>query len=180
MDIVGNRTLYSVFRSHTLDQPNRRWLTFESPDGKVSRWTFAEFLETVHRAVNLLRNFGIGTGDVVSLHLANHPAYPQVILAASYIGAIVLPTIPSSSAEELRYFLEHSEAKLVIAEVKYLQKVEAASKNRRCSTLLVQGEQDSTANHHCYETELARQSSVVSPGDGSADKVVQLLYTSGK
>jgi carnitine-CoA ligase len=179
MDVVGNRTLYSIFRAHAAEQPNRRWLTYESPGGEVSHWTFAQFLETVHQAVNLLQGFGVGAGDVVSLHLANHPAYLQVILAASYNGAIVLPTIPSSSAEELRYFLEHSETKLVIAEAKYLAKVEAASKNSQCSILLVQGEPDLTANHSCYETKLVQQSSLVSPGDGTTDKVVQLLYTSG-
>jgi crotonobetaine/carnitine-CoA ligase len=179
MNIVGNRTLYSIFHSHAREQPNRCWLTYESPTGELSQWTFADFLETVHQTVNLLQSYGIGTGDVVSLHLANHPAFPQVILAASYIGAIVLPTIPSSSVEEFRYFLEHSEAKLVITETIYLGKVEAAAKNRRCLILSVQGEKDLTTNYRCYETELAQQSSLVSRGDGSTDKVVQLLYTSG-
>src|SRR5690348_2080031 len=179
MDIVGNRTLYSVFLSHAKEQPNRHWLMYESPSGKISRWTFAEFLETVHQAVNLLRSFGVGTGDVVSLHLANHPVYPQLILAASFLGVIVLPTNPSSSVGELRYFLEHSEAKLVITEPKYLAKVEAASKDRGCSILLVQGKPDFSTNSSCYETELARQSGLVSRGNGSTDKVVQILYTSG-
>ena len=137
MDIVGNRTLYSIFRSHASDQPDRLWLTYESSEEKLSRWTFSEFLDTVHQAICLLQDLGIGAGDVINLHLTNHPAIPQVILAASYIGAIALPTSPSCSTEELRYFLEHSKSKLVITQRKYLGSVEAAAKET-CSILLLQ------------------------------------------
>ena len=178
VDIVGNRTLYSIFRSHAGEQPDRVWLTYESSDEKLSQWTFSVFLATVHQAVYLLQDLGIGAGDVINLHLTNHPAIPQVILAASYIGAIALPTSPSCSTEELRYFLEHSEAKLVITQTKYLGSVEAAAKET-CSILLLQDGYVPDSKYRCYETELERQNSTVSNGKGSTDKVVQLLYTSG-
>jgi carnitine-CoA ligase len=178
VDIVGNRTLYSIFRSHAREQPNRLWLTYESSQGERWQWTFSEFQDTVHQAVNLLQNLGIGAGDVVNLHLTNHPAFPQVILAASYLGAIALPTSPSCSTEELRYFLDHSEAKLVITQEKYLGSVEAVAKET-CSILLLQDGYVPDSQYRCYETELDRQSSGISDGKGSSDNVVQLLYTSG-
>lgn len=178
MDIVGSRTLYSIFRAHADKQPDRLWLTYDSSDDKLSQWTFLEFLDTVHQAVNLLQNLGIGAGDVVNLHLANHPTFPQVILATSYLGAIVLPTSPSCSAEELRYFLEHSEAKLVITQKKHLDCVEAVAKETH-TILLVRDGYVRDRRYRCYETELERQSSRVSDGKGSTEKVVQLLYTSG-
>lgn len=178
VDIVGNRTLYSVFRSHAGEQPDRLWLTYESSEQQRPQWTFSEFLDTVHQAVNLLRDRGIGAGDVVNLHLTNHPAIPQVILAASHIGAIALPTSPSCSTEELRYFLEHSEAKLVITQTKYLGSVEAVAKQTR-SILLLRDGYLAESEYRCYEAELERQTTTVSDGNGSTDKVVQLLYTSG-
>jgi carnitine-CoA ligase len=178
VDIVGNRTLYSIFRSYAAQQPDRLWLTFESADEKLISWTFAEFLNTVHQAANFLRKMGIGAGDVVNLHLTNHPVYPQVILAASYLGAIVLPTSPSCSSEELRYFLEHSETKLVITQEKYLDTVEAVTKDRgRAIVLIADGY--SPGKYPCYEAQLESQSHTVSSGESGADKVVQLLYTSG-
>jgi crotonobetaine/carnitine-CoA ligase len=178
VDIVGNRTLYSIFRSHAGEQPDRLWLSYESSDEKLSQWTFSEFLDTVHQAVNLLQDLGIGAGDVVDLHLANHPAFPQVILAASYLGAIALPTSPSCTTEELRYFLEHSEAKLVITQAKYLGIVEAIAKET-CPMLLLQDGYLPDSRHRCYEAELERQPCTTADGKGSTEKVVQLLYTSG-
>lgn len=178
MDIVGNRTLYSIFHSHAVRQPDRVWLAYEAPDGGVTRWTFSEFLASVHQAANLLANLDIGTGDVVNLHLANHPAYPQLILAASYLGAVILPTSPACTAEEHRYFLEHSDARSIITDQSHLTTVQETAKERNCTILLIDdGYTDQ--NYRCYETELQRQSQIVSGGVGSSEKVLQLLYTSG-
>src|SRR5579884_3483197 len=87
MDVAGNRTLYSVFAASAARHPERTWLIYERDDRQVFSWTYGEFLDGVHRAANLLRSLGIGPGDVFNLHLSNHPAYPQLILAASYLGA---------------------------------------------------------------------------------------------
>ncbi|HLV86239.1 MAG TPA: AMP-binding protein [Candidatus Sulfotelmatobacter sp.] len=178
MDIVGDRTLYSIFRSYAASQPDRLWLTYEGPDEKVFRWTFSQFLAAIHQTANFLVAMGIHEGDVINLHLANHPAYPQVILAASYLGAIVLPTSPSATAEELRYFQEHSEAKLVITNQKSLGAVESATRNGSRAIVLVD-EGHPEPNYPCYDAEVARQKDTAPHGAGGADKVLQLLYTSG-
>ena len=178
MDIAGDRTLYSTFRSHAEVQPDHPWLTYESAAEQVCEWTYAKFLDQIHQAANLLRQFGIRYGDVINLHLANHPAYPQLILAASYLGAIVLPTSPSSTTEELHYFLQHSEAKLVVTHESHLSVVIAATQNRSCAVVLVR-DGFSSREYPCFEMEIDRQSTTMSGGEGSSDKVVQLLYTSG-
>jgi crotonobetaine/carnitine-CoA ligase len=123
MDVVGERTLYTIFAAYARLQPDKEWLVFERDDRQVFRWTYAEFLADVHRAVNLLVSLGIGPGDVVNLHLSNHPAYPQIILAASYLGAAVMPTNPVSTADELAYLVEHSESKAIITEARCLEVV---------------------------------------------------------
>jgi carnitine-CoA ligase len=178
VDIAGNRTLYSIFRSYAQIQPDRPWLTYESPAEQVLEWTYGRFLEEIHRAANFLRVFGARTGDVINIHLANHPAYPQLILAASYLGAIVLPTSPSCTAEELHYFLEHSETKLVLTHESHLPIVQPATQKLSCAIALVR-DGYSSREYPCLEKEVERQSTTVSGGEGSSDQVVQLLYTSG-
>jgi carnitine-CoA ligase len=183
MDLAGQRTLYSVFAAYAAEQPTKPWLVYEREDGAVFHWTYAEFLESVHQAANLLVELGIGPGDVVNLHLSNHPAYPQVILAASYLGAVVLPTNPVSTADELTYLLTHSESKAVITEARCLDVVRQATAQAgieriiRCDT----GElaTRSAENLPVYEVELARQSAIPPASQGAAERVVQLLYTSG-
>ena len=149
MDVAGDRTLYSVFAAAAARQPGREWLVYERGDGAVLRWSYADFLASVHRATNLLDARGVGPGDAFALRLGNHPAYPQLILAASLLGAIAVPINPASSADEAVYVVDHSGSAVVFDD-------EAA-----------------------YEAELERQPTTPPPDAGAAERVVQLLYTSG-
>jgi len=177
MDIAGNRTLYSIFSAHAARQPERDWLIYEREDRRVFRWTYGEFLASVHRAVNLLHALGSGPGDVVTLHLSNHPAYPQLLLAASYLGASVMPSNPASTADELGYLLEHSESRLIFTEATCLEVVRRVAGARPVIVCQTSGE-DSGA-YPLYEAELGHQSAIPAPGAGTADSVIELLYTSG-
>ncbi len=177
MDIAGNRTLYSIFAARAVGSPDREWLVYERGDGRVFRWTFGEFLDSVHRAANLLRRREIGAGDVINLHLSNHPAYPQLILAASYLGAVVMPTNPASTAAELGYLLDHSESRLIFTESACLAVAREVAAGR--PIVVCQTSNSEEAGAPIYEAELAEQSASPPNGSGAADRVIELLYTSG-
>ena len=169
MDIAGNRTLYSVLAAHARQQPDEPWLAYEGDDGLVLNWTFAQFLASVHQAAHLLRNRGIGAGHVVNVHLPNHPAHTQLILAASLLGAVVLPTNPASTDEEIAYLLDHSESCFVVADERQAERLRNLDGAGARTVLSVQE----------YEAERAHQSAAAPPGEAHADRLVQLLYTSG-
>src|SRR5687767_12371312 len=113
MDVASSRTLYSIFAATATAQPAREWLVYERSDRQALRWTCAQCIGTSHQAANLLGATGIGPGDVFALHLGNHPAYPQLILAASHLGATAVPVNPVSTADELDYLVDHSESKVI-------------------------------------------------------------------
>src|SRR5690242_17428059 len=121
MDVVGNRTLYDVLANRAAYEPDREWLVFERADQRAFRWTCAEFLASVHQAANLLVSLGIGPGDAFNLHLGNHPAYPQLVLAASYLGAVAVPTNPASTASELAYLVGHSDSRVIFTQASCLE-----------------------------------------------------------
>jgi crotonobetaine/carnitine-CoA ligase len=177
MDIAGNRTLYSAFAANASRHPAREWLVYERDDRIVFRWTYGEFLDSVHRAANLLCSLGVGPGDVFTLHLSNHYAYPQLILAASYLGAIALPTNPASSADELDYLLHHAESKLIFTETRCLDVVCQVAAERR--VVVCQTGDAVPAGHEVYESALDRQATSPPPGAGTSKSVIELLYTSG-
>jgi crotonobetaine/carnitine-CoA ligase len=180
MDIAGQRTLYSIFAGYARLQPTKEWLIFERDDRRVFRWSYGEFLESVHRTANLLRSLDVGPGDVVNLHVSNHPAYPQLILAASYLGATVMPTNSVITADELAYLVEHSESKVIVTEARCLDVVrEVVARTTLRSVVLCETGVDLPADYPIYETELARQSTTPPPGEGTSESVVELLYTSG-
>jgi crotonobetaine/carnitine-CoA ligase len=180
VDIVGHRTLYSVLAARAAHEPDREWLVYERDDGQVFRWTIGQFLESVHQAANLLVALGIGPGDVVNLHLSNHPAYPQLILACSYLGAVAMPTNPAITADELGYLVAHSESKVIFSETACLDVARQVAKETGVKRIIPCETGPALPDGFpIYGAELPRQPTAPPPAHGAAEKVVQLLYTSG-
>lgn len=179
IDVAADRTLYRYFAGFAGKQPDREWMVYERGDGQVFRWTRAAFLKSVHQAANLLLEMGIRPGDVFNLHLSNHPAYAQLILAASYLGAVVMPTNPASTTDELAYLVAHSESKAVFTEQACLEVTNEVAADSGILSVVCDTGEGVPAGCRAYEEALSGQKAEPKGGDGGADRVVQLLYTSG-
>ena len=179
IDVAADRTLYRDFAGFAWKQPDREWMTFERGDGQVFRWTYAAFLKRVHQAANLLRELGIRPGDVFNLHLSNHPAYAQLILAASYAGATVMPTNPASTTDELAYLVAHSESRAIFTEAACLAVAGPVAADSGILTVVCDTGDALPHGYPVYEEALSGQNAEPPDGDGAAQRVLQLLYTSG-
>ena len=178
-DTRADRTLYLDFADYAGRQPDREWMVYERADGRVCRWTYAAFLEGVHQAVNLLGEFGIRAGDVFNLHLSNHPAYAQLILAASHLGATAMPTNPASTEDELAYLVGHSGSRLIFAEPGSLDAANQVASESGTPVVLCKTGDEVPGGYPVYEDALSAQRGEPPDGRGAAGRVVQLLYTSG-
>ena len=85
---------------------------FSEADGRS--WTYGEFNTAINRAANLLKTNGIGKGDVVSLLMPNSAEYIIAYFACFKIGALAGPVNSLLKAEEIRYVVNNSEAKLLL------------------------------------------------------------------
>ncbi|MDY6326196.1 MAG: long-chain fatty acid--CoA ligase [Bacteroidales bacterium] len=59
---------------------------------------------------------GISKGDKVAIISTNRPEWTITQMAATQVGAILVPIYPTITAEDYRYILNHCEAKLLILE----------------------------------------------------------------
>jgi crotonobetaine/carnitine-CoA ligase len=112
MDIIGSRTLASALEDKARRVPDRVFLIAE--DG--ARWTWREFDRDVNRAAHFLLARGLKPRDRFNLHLGNCPEFLFFWMAAAKTGTVMVPTNPTSTAEEMTYILEHSEARLSLTE----------------------------------------------------------------
>lgn len=106
---------------------DRPFLIWQPVDGPSDTYSFARFSEETRACAVGLESQGIRLGDAVALHLDNHPAMLVAWFACARLGAVAVTTNTRSSAEELRYFLEHSGAKAVVTEARYLETAAAAA-----------------------------------------------------
>lgn len=70
-----------------------------------ARWTAAA-----------LASLGISSGTRFGVHLSNCPAFYDIWFAAAYLGAVIVPTNPLSTAAELGYMFEHSGCRVVLTQ----------------------------------------------------------------
>jgi acyl-CoA synthetase (AMP-forming)/AMP-acid ligase II len=83
-------------------------------DGDV-RWDYRTLIDRARRIATVLRDHGVGEGDVVITQLPNSALLAAVHLATGYLGAIFAPVSMAWRATELRPLLATSRAKALIA-----------------------------------------------------------------
>lgn len=106
------------------DHPCLIWEPFE---GHPERWTYAEFREAVRRLAGGLHARGVQPGQRVLIHLDNCPESIVAWLGCAYAGAVGVTTNAKSTADELRYFAEHSGAVGAITQPKFADLVALAA-----------------------------------------------------
>lgn len=82
--------------------------------------TYAEMAEQVARVAAGLRARGVGEGDVVALLAYNCTEFLTAIFAANHLGAVAMPINWRLAAPELRFILEHSEARALVCDAELL------------------------------------------------------------
>ena len=90
-------TFASVWDRAVAGRADETFLIFETPSGDVARWCYADFDEAVDRVAGTLVALGAGPGSAVHLALTNSPTFIAVWLAASRLGAWIVPSDPMAA-----------------------------------------------------------------------------------
>jgi len=134
-----------------------------------ARVSYGELAARVGRAAGLLRRQGIAAGEVVALLMKNSAAFVELALAASHIGAVLLPINYRLGAEEVAYILGHAGARLLLVddELSHL-----AGSFR--PVLQVHAAAQADSGRLGAGVEPVHEGAILSPGD-----LFRLMYTSG-
>src|SRR5437868_13210723 len=103
-------------------QPDMNWFTVldhhaqRTPDKALAIFgsetvTYGEMAKRAAALAAGLHERGVGAGDVVGLLSYNCTEFLETIFAANSLGAIAMPVNWLLAAPELRYILDHSEAR---------------------------------------------------------------------
>nr|ACZ64784.1 4-coumarate:CoA ligase [Galega orientalis] len=92
-----------------------------APTGKV--YTYFDVELTARKVASGLNKLGLKQGDVIMILLPNSPEFVFSFLAASYLGAIATAANPFFTASEIGKQAKASNAKLMITQACYYEKV---------------------------------------------------------
>ena len=136
--------------------------------------TYKQFLATSRKMANTLVEMGLEPGDCVAIQVEKSPEMLNIYAACAQAGLVFLPLNPSYTVAELEYFIENSEARLIICDDKNREDLNTITKKLG---VLVE-----TLNSNSTGSIIDKAAS--SPEDfqtvaRSKDDLAALLYTSG-
>ncbi|HZM29421.1 MAG TPA: AMP-binding protein, partial [Acidimicrobiales bacterium] len=102
---------FGVLAHHATRSPGKAMTVFE---GETT--TYGEMAARAAALAAGLHERGVGRGDVVGLLSYNCPEFLETLFAANYLGAIAMPINWRLAAPEVRYILEHSEARALVCD----------------------------------------------------------------
>ena len=111
-----------------LDFMRRARRLYANRDGVVDgakRWTYGEFFDRCDRWSAWLQKLGVTKGDRVAYIAPNTHAQLESFYAVPQIGAILVPINFRLAADDFRYLIQHSGAKVVCVAGDYLATVES-------------------------------------------------------
>jgi fatty-acyl-CoA synthase len=112
-NVVGDILLRSAAR-----HPNRRVLRF-----REKNYTYRELNETVNRCAHGLTELGLRKGDRAAILSHNSDHFIIYWWALMKIGAVITPVNWMLNGEEIRYIIDHAEAKAFFVEDALVQNV---------------------------------------------------------
>ena len=159
--MIEPRNIPELLRQRASVSPDKVFLLSEADQRE---FTYREFEATVGRVAGMLAAHGIGKGDVVSLLLPNGVEYIIAYFACWQMGALAGPVNGHLKAQEIEYVVSNSEAKLMLVNSEFLEKVEKI----RVPTVVFDGERQV---EHGFKKENKNQ---LTPEDEAI-----IIYTSG-
>jgi acyl-CoA synthetase (AMP-forming)/AMP-acid ligase II len=138
--------------------------------------TYGEMARRATALAGGLHARGVGAGDVVGLLSYNCTEFLETIFAVNYLGAIAMPINWRLAAPEVRYILEHSEARALVCDEALVDVADPASAAMPIVRACIS---DAAPAGWAPLAELRDASSAPPRAASAADDVHRLMYTSG-
>ena len=141
--------------------------------------TYGELARRINRFGHALRErLDVRREERVLLVLDDTPSFPAAFFAAMRIGAVPVPVNTLVDADEYRFYIEDSRARVVVADGKFHEKVrDALSRIEEPVELVVSNGRDDGA--HALEDLLESGEDELTPADTHKDDAAFWLYSSG-
>lgn len=149
--------------------------------------TYGETARLSNRAGNTLRELGVEVEDRVLIVLPDCPEFVWTWFGAARIGAVITMVNPLLPAEDYKYYLEYTRAKVAVVHESLLTTFsEAAADARYLTGVLVVGEQDPDVDFTndsliwtSFTGAVLSAEAECAPADTHRDDIAIWLFTSG-
>ncbi len=119
-----DETIRDIFLTRVCETPNNNAMCYEE-SGQWKTLSWQDYSERVDKFAKALIFQGVMSGDKVALIGSNTPDWFIADMAIMTMGATTVPVYATSSGEQIRYILNHSDSRIfVVEDVAYFQRIE--------------------------------------------------------
>lgn len=141
-------------------------------------YTYADAVRMTNRAGNALKDLGVRMEDRVLMVLPDCPEFVWTWFAINRIGGVITMVNPLLPADDYRYYLEYTRARVAVVHESLLDAfTEAARDARHLTGVLVVG--DERGEFHSFADAVGSQPDELAPADSHRDDPAIWLFTSG-
>ena len=108
-----------ILSAYAAAQPDKPAVIEDRPDGSITSWTYAELEAEANKLANALAALGAGPGTKVVWCGPNSLPIVACMNATRKIGAVSVPLNYRLTAEEARYIIAHSDARVAFVDAEY-------------------------------------------------------------
>ncbi len=103
-----------VIQMKAESQPDKKCLIFERNTNPDVHLTYADLWRSSNKVAVMLKEQGVEKGDKFAIMMRNHPEFLYAMTAGTLTGAVSVPIDPRTKGQKLKYYLNNSEAKVVL------------------------------------------------------------------
>ena len=115
---LQQRTIGHLLAAKAVENGDRTFLIWGT-----QRFSYADMHRDTTRAANGFAAHGVSKGDHVAVLLGNHPEFLLTVWGLGKLGAVAVPINTAAKGEQLRYFLDQSDATTIVVEREFAQRV---------------------------------------------------------
>ena len=173
---------YFLYHNVEEGRENKVCLYFED-----ETYTYGDTARMSNRTGNALRELDVEIEDRVLIVLPDCPAFVWTWFGSARIGAIITMVNPLLPAEDYKYYLEYTRARVAIIHESQLETfAEAVATARYLKSVLVVGQQfdrlkfaGQRVNWFSFDDAVSSQPDTCRPADTHRDDIAIWLFTSG-
>jgi acyl-CoA synthetase (AMP-forming)/AMP-acid ligase II len=163
-----------VLEHHAVRTPNKPIAVF---GGRTV--TYREMADRAAAVATGLHQRDVGAGDVVGLLSYNSTEFLTTIFAANHLGAIAMPINWRLAAEEVRFILDHSQARALVCDVSCVELAgDATARLENAGLVRVCVSPEPIGGWERF-SDLGEGANAVARSHAGGDDLHRLMYTSG-
>jgi long-chain acyl-CoA synthetase len=105
--------------------------------GQYDTYTYRELYQYAQSVANALTQYGIQKGDRIAIMLENRPEWAFIYFGILLSGAAAVPLDIKASADDIQYFLSHSQSRVIFSSCAHRRSVSEINKKTASLELIV-------------------------------------------